>query len=478
MTERYHLYKGAWVFNGEPSQEHMLTRGEVKDLLARGGWMVRNCYNFDSPEKTSFWYVIKDHFGGTEELSSKMRNQVKRCFRTMRVEQISPEKLLEEGYEVYRKGIEGENGCEKILSREEFEQRITLGDENEFWGVYEQEGNHLVAFCTVSVTDDKAEYRLLKAIPEYQQQYAYYGLLYEMNRQYLKERGFKYVSNGARSIMKGSSIQPLLINKLRFRRVYCQLEMHYVWWLRLAVHILLPFRRLFPHGRIRALLDQESMTRSALSAKRKMKKRAALTAKWVFDRVGALLGILLFWWFIMLLVILVRIKMPGGPALFRQKRIGEGGKIFTIVKLRTMTPNHGGNSMTVAGEKRITPFGAKLRRWKLDELPQLWNVLVGDMSFVGPRPDVPGYADQLQGPDREVLRLKPGITGPATLKYRDEEELLAGVPNPLQFNDEVIFPDKVRLNRYYLHHYSFCTDMRMIVATLLDQKIEYAGERI
>ena len=100
------------------------------------------------------------------------------------------------------------------------------------------------------------------------------------------------------------------------------------------------------------------------------------------------------------------------------------------------------------------------------------------MSFVGPRPDVPGYADLLQGPDREVLRLKPGITGPATLKYRDEEELLAGVPNPLQFNDEVIFPDKVRLNRYYLHHYSFCTDMRMIVATLLDQKIEYAGERI
>jgi lipopolysaccharide/colanic/teichoic acid biosynthesis glycosyltransferase len=143
-----------------------------------------------------------------------------------------------------------------------------------------------------------------------------------------------------------------------------------------------------------------------------------------------------------------------------------------------MTPNHGGSSMTVAGENRITPLGAKLRKYKLDELPQLWNVLLGDMSFVGPRPDVPGYADQLQGPDREVLRLKPGITGPATLKYRDEEELLAGVPDPQHFNDEVIFPDKVRLNRYYLHHYSFCTDMRMIVATLLDQKIDYAGERI
>ena len=478
MTERYHLYKGAWIFNGEPSQEHMLTRGEVKSLLAQGGLMVRNCYNFDSTEKTSFWYVIKDQFGGTEELSSKMRNQVKRCFRYMRVEQITAEVLLEQGYEVYRQAVEGEHGKEKTLTRREFSQRITSGAENEFWGVFEKEENRLVAFATVCVADSKAEYRFMKAIPEYQQQYACYGLLYEMNRQYLKERGLQYVSNGARSIMKGSSIQPLLINKLRFRRVYCQLEMHYVWWLWLAVHILLPLRRLFPHGRVRAILDQESMTRSALPAKRKMIKRSALTAKWVFDRVGALLGILLFWWFIVLLIILVRIKMPGGPALFRQKRIGQGGKIFTIVKLRTMTPNHDGSTMTVAGEKRITPLGAKLRRWKLDELPQLWNVLVGDMSFVGPRPDVPGYADQLQGPDREVLRLKPGITGPATLKYRDEEDLLASVENPQQYNDEVIFPDKVRLNRYYLHHYSFCADMRMIVATVLDQKIDYAGERI
>lgn len=478
MTERYHLYKGAWIFNGEPSQEHMLTRGEVKSLLARGGWMVRNCYNYDQDEKTSFWYVIKDRFGGTEELSAKMRRQVKHCFRKMKVEQISAEKLLQEGYEVYRQGVEGGHAKEKLLTRQEFEQRIRSNSENEFWGVFELGEGRLVAFCTVDVTECRAEYRLLKAIPEWQEQYATYGLLYEMNRHYLKECGLQYISNGARSIMKGSSIQPLLINKLRFRRAYCQLEVHYRWWLWLPVHIMLPFRSLLPYGRARAILDQEAMTRSALPAKRKMKKRASLVAKWVFDRVAALLGILLFWWFILLLIILVRIKMPGGPGLFRQKRIGEGGRIFTIVKLRTMNMQHEESSVTVAGEKRITPFGAKLRRWKLDELPQLWNVLVGDMSFVGPRPDVPGYADLLQGPDREVLRLKPGITGPATLKYRDEEELLAGVPNPLQFNDEVIFPDKVRLNRYYLHHYSFCTDMRMIVATLLDQKIEYAGERI
>lgn len=143
-----------------------------------------------------------------------------------------------------------------------------------------------------------------------------------------------------------------------------------------------------------------------------------------------------------------------------------------------MTVRHGGSSVSVAGESRITSLGAKLRKYKLDELPELWNVLIGDMSFVGPRPDVPGYADSLQGDDREVLELRPGVTGPASLKYRDEEEILAKVDDPQKYNDEVIFPDKVRINRYYLHHHSFMVDIRMIVATVLGQRIKYNGEII
>ena len=110
---------------------------------------------------------------------------------------------------------------------------------------------------------------------------------------------------------------------------------------------------------------------------------------------------------------------------FKQQRVGKDGKLFTMVKFRTMTVDHGGSSVSVAGESRITPLGATLRKYKLDELPELWNVLKGDMSFVGPRPDVPGYADQLKGDEREVLKLRPGITGPASLKYRDEEEQIA-----------------------------------------------------
>lgn len=147
--------------------------------------------------------------------------------------------------------------------------------------------------------------------------------------------------------------------------------------------------------------------------------------KFLFDRIVSFFGLIVLFPVMLIVALLIRIKMPGGPVLFKQKRVGKDGKLFTMVKFRTMTVNHGGSSVSVAGENRITPLGAKLRKYKLDELPELWNVLVGDMSFVGPRPDVPGYADQLQGEDREVLKLRPGITGPASLKYRDEEEQIA-----------------------------------------------------
>ena len=200
--------------------------------------------------------------------------------------------------------------------------------------------------------------------------------------------------------------------------------------------------------------------------------------KYLFDKSASFVGLLLLWPVLLVVAILIRIKMPGGPVLFTQQRIGRHGRVFCIYKFRTMTVDHGGSSVSVRGESRITPLGVHLRRCKLDELPELWNVLKGDMSFVGPRPDVPGYADQLQGDDRRMLELRPGITGPATLKYRNEEELLASVDDPICYNDEVIFPDKVRLNLYYLDHYSFVKDLQMIFCTLLGKKMYYAGKEI
>lgn len=189
--------------------------------------------------------------------------------------------------------------------------------------------------------------------------------------------------------------------------------------------------------------------------------------KWLFDRIMALMGLIILSLLLLIVAMLIAVKMPGGPVLFKQKRVGRNGKLFTMVKFRSMTVAHNGSSVSVAGESRITPLGAKLRKYKVDELPELWNVLKGDMSFVGPRPDVPGYADKLEGDDRVVLNLRPGITGPASLKYRDEEELLSQVDNPQKYNDEVIFPDKVRINKEYYYNRTFCGDVKIILETIL-----------
>ena len=199
--------------------------------------------------------------------------------------------------------------------------------------------------------------------------------------------------------------------------------------------------------------------------------------KWIFDRVMALIGLLFLWPILLVVAILIKIQMPG-PVLFVQPRVGRNGKLFNCHKFRSMTIGHGGSSVSVAGEARITPLGAKLRKYKLDELPELWDVFIGTMSFVGPRPDVPGYADKLQGEDRIVLTLRPGITGPATLKYRNEEEMLATVEDPVKYNDEVIYPDKVRINRYYAEHYSFIKDIQMIFCTVLGKHMNYNNEII
>ena len=163
--------------------------------------------------------------------------------------------------------------------------------------------------------------------------------------------------------------------------------------------------------------------------------------------------------------------MLDGPVIFRQQRVGKNGQLFIMYKFRTMSINHSGSSISVKGEDRITPLGAMLRKYKLDELPELWNVLKGDMSFVGPRPDVQGYADNLNEEDKIILSFRPGITSPASLKYRNEEEILAKQKNPQEYNDTIIFPDKVRINKKYIENQSFFTDLQIIFCTLLGKNI-------
>lgn len=193
--------------------------------------------------------------------------------------------------------------------------------------------------------------------------------------------------------------------------------------------------------------------------------------KYTFDRIIALLGLLFLFPVFIIVSILICVKMPNGNIFFKQTRVGRYGKLFIMYKFRSMVMIHSGNSISVKGESRITPLGAILRKYKLDELPELWNVLIGDMSLVGPRPDVPGYADRLLGENRRILLLKPGITGPASLKYRNEEELFAKQADPQKYNDEVVFPDKVKINIEYLDNRSFWYDIKIIVYTIIGKEL-------
>ena len=183
-----------------------------------------------------------------------------------------------------------------------------------------------------------------------------------------------------------------------------------------------------------------------------------------FDVSFSFFGVLIFSVPTIILIIVSTISF-NKFGLFRQVRIGLHGKKFWILKIRTMEADDESGSVIVENDPRINKIGKFLRKTKLDEVPQLWNVLIGDMSMVGPRPDVPGYADTLTGDDRVILTVRPGITGPATLKYRNEEQILAAQKDPIAFNDEVIWKDKIKINSNYVKNWSFENDIRILLDT-------------
>lgn len=200
--------------------------------------------------------------------------------------------------------------------------------------------------------------------------------------------------------------------------------------------------------------------RQGLSLRQALLKRT-------FDTLVAFIGLVLTWWLIALAWGAASVDTRSN-GFFTQRRVGKDGKHFTVVKIKTMRPIEDvTTTVTSSGDPRITSLGTFFRKTKIDELPQLWNVLWGDMSFVGPRPDVPGFADRLEGEERLMLSIRPGITGPATLKYRNEEELLAAADDPEAYNRDVIWPDKVRINLEYIRNWSLVADLRYIWQTVV-----------
>jgi len=210
-------------------------------------------------------------------------------------------------------------------------------------------------------------------------------------------------------------------------------------------------------------LKNEEFFKKGLSDYQRFLKRC-------FDLFLSVIGVLIVF-LPVLVMVLIATYSTGNFGLFRQERVGQYAKIFWMLKIRTMTGSQPDEDfITLAGDVRITKFGRLLRKYKMDELPQLWNVVRGEMSLVGPRPDVRGFADKLTGSERVLLSLKPGITGPASIFYKNEEELLAGQENPVNFNKNVIWPNKVKMNIQYLENWSLWKDISYILRTFYNHK--------
>jgi lipopolysaccharide/colanic/teichoic acid biosynthesis glycosyltransferase len=189
--------------------------------------------------------------------------------------------------------------------------------------------------------------------------------------------------------------------------------------------------------------------------------------KRTFDFIVSLIGLCFTWWIVFIAWIVATIETKSN-GFFIQQRVGKNGKLFNVIKIKTMKQVAGiDTTITSSNDIRITKSGKFFRDTKIDELPQLWNVLIGDMSFVGPRPDVPGYADNLQENDRIILTIRPGITGPASLKYKNEEDLLSQQEDPKWYNDNVIWPDKVKINKEYIYNWSLSKDIKYIIKTVI-----------
>jgi len=263
----FNLYKGAWIDDNPPHLTKKIGEKECREILSNGGYLVRNNYNFDTNQKTAFWYIIKDAFGGMDELSSRTRNKIRRSLKTYDIKRVGTNDILEFGLKIYNSALEHYKVKAQTISKEQFDDMIEKNAKDnrfQYWGVFEKETNNPVALSICILYNDCCEYRTLKCIPSYlhNSTYPYYGLFYEMNRYYLQDLKLRYVSDGARSITEHSNIQPFLEEMFNFRKAYCNLQIEYKWWLGLAIKVLYPFRKIIKIKKIQSLLRMEAMRRN------------------------------------------------------------------------------------------------------------------------------------------------------------------------------------------------------------------------
>jgi len=263
MNQGYTLYKGAWIWKRGPHLEEELPSQERKKLLSSGGLFIRNIYNFDKPEETYFWYIIKDHFGGMQEIPSKYRSNIRKALDALEIKKISKEQLLNEGYEVHKKAAESYKVKTDVPTVEEFKQHINSQDSDfEYWGCIMKDTGKLIAYAANLIVDNSVDYQTMKFHPDYLSMYhPSYGLIYEMNRYYLEEKKMLFVNDGTKSLTNHSGIQPFLMQKFKFRKAYCDIRIFYQPWFGIAVKTLFPFRRWISNRKIAAILRQEAWAR-------------------------------------------------------------------------------------------------------------------------------------------------------------------------------------------------------------------------
>lgn len=264
----YHLYKGAWIDSRAPHNSQQMDTKSIKTLLDKGGVIVRNTYDFDSDRITSFWYVIKDSFGGIDELSSKKRNQVRKSLKTYAFRRVTAEEVLAVGLPIFQEACMSYKVKAEVVTEAGFQKRIAeceKGGRSEYWCAYRKDTNEPVALAINTLYEDCCEYNTLKCKPSamHNSTYPYYGLIFEMNRYYLDELKLRYVNDGARSITNHSNIQPFLIDTFHFRKAYCKLQIKYKWWFGLLVKMLFPFRKIMPL-KVKAVLNMEAMKRGQI----------------------------------------------------------------------------------------------------------------------------------------------------------------------------------------------------------------------
>jgi len=263
----FSLYRQAWRFEGAPHEEPHLQKNEWQSFLKEGGLLVRNTYDFDCQEETSFWYVIKDRFEGVEALSSRVRNKVRHAFDHFDYRPISMETMREQAYPIVEETFADYPVHDRKMNHEIFDNYLDQCAEQsfDFWGIFNKANGQLVGFCTVKLWDKCCEYGVTGILTEYKRNgsYPYYGLYQHLNEYYIEKQAFNYVSDSARTITEHSQIQDFLIQNFNFRKAYCQLEVHYCWWMRMAIKVLYPFRKIITLPRIKAILNMEAMQRGA-----------------------------------------------------------------------------------------------------------------------------------------------------------------------------------------------------------------------